>query len=171
MVAHPGTMGRVSVDPLGELLDVPPEYGSPSQVLPWADVRARLEEARQYWLATTRPDGRPHTVPTDGLWLDDAFWFGGSPRTVKHRNLTADGRASLHLPDAIASVIVEGVCDVYRPDAAHAERLVQASTAKYGHAPPPNAYVEGVWRLRPVKVMAWTSLTEDATRFVFPPPT
>lgn len=148
---------------------MPAEYGSPSLLLRWADVRARLEEAPQYWLATVRPDGRPHTVPTDGLWPDDAFWFGGSPQTVKHRNLTADGRASLHVPDANSSVIVEGVCDVYRPGAAEADRLERTSTEKYGYAPPPNAYAGGVWRLRPVKVMAWTALVEDATRFRFPP--
>jgi hypothetical protein len=158
----------VSAEPRAEPLDVPALYGSTARLLAWADVRTRLEEAPQYWLATTRPDGRPHTVPTDGLWIDEAWWFGGSPETVKHRNLTADGRASLHLPDAVAAVIVEGTCEVHQPDGDFAGALVHASERKYGHAPPVSAYLSGVWRLRPLKVMAWASYPADATRFRFP---
>lgn len=65
-------------------------------------------------------------------------------------------------------MIVEGVCEVVVPDAAMVDRLVEASTAKYGYAPPAGAYAGGVWRLRPVKVMAWSALPADATRFRFP---
>ncbi|MGI8809452.1 MAG: pyridoxamine 5'-phosphate oxidase family protein [Acidimicrobiales bacterium] len=158
----------MTADPQGEPLDLPPEYGTPSQVLTWPEVRTRLEAAPHYWLATTCPDGRPHAVPVDGLWLDDACWFGGSLEAVKHRNLRADGRASLHLPDAEAAVMVEGFCDLDRPDKDAAARLVRASKAKYGYAPPPSAYTNGVWRLRPRKVMAWSALPSDATRFHFP---
>lgn len=111
-------------EPVRERLTIPAEYGSPSRVLDWEQVSARLEAAMRYWLATTRPDGRPHTVPTDGLWLEDAFWFGGVPTTVKHRNLTADGRAAVHLPDTNAAVIVEGVCEVVVPPPAMVARLV-----------------------------------------------
>ena len=155
-------------DPEGELLDVPPEYGAPSRVLAWPDVRGRLEGAHHYWLATTRVDGRPHTVPIDGMWLDDACWFGGSPKTVWRANLLADGRACLHLPDAGAAVIVEGQCEIVTPDAAFVNRLVQTATRKYGYSVPAAAYAGGVWCLRPLKVMAWGSLPDDATRFRFP---
>jgi Pyridoxamine 5'-phosphate oxidase len=64
-----------------------------------------------YWLATTRPDGRPHVVPLDGLWLDDAWFFGGSAETVKYRNLKANPRAVVHLDDSERAVIVEGRCE------------------------------------------------------------
>jgi nitroimidazol reductase NimA-like FMN-containing flavoprotein (pyridoxamine 5'-phosphate oxidase superfamily) len=64
-----------------------------------------------YWLATTRPDGRPHVVPLDGLWLDDAWFFGGSAETVKSRNLKANPRAVVHLDDSERAVIVEGRCE------------------------------------------------------------
>lgn len=158
----------MTADPQGELLDLPTGYGSPSRALLWADVRNRLQEAPHYWLGTTCPDGRPHAVPVDGLWLHDACWFGGSPETVKHRNLVADGRASLHLPDATAAVIVEGVCEVIRPEHGLADRLSKESKRKYGYGPPPAGYADGIWRLRPVKVMAWASFPSDATRFRFP---
>lgn len=151
----------------GEPLDLPPAYGTPSKTLPWAEVEARLEAATHVWLATVRPDGRPHTVPVDVLWVDGAAWFGGSPDTVKHRNLLTDGRASLHLPDAGAAVIVEGRCDLLTPAGPTVARLITASREKYGYAPPADGYAAGVWRLRPSKVLAWTSLPVDATRFRF----
>ncbi len=151
----------------GEPLALPPGYGTPTKALPWAEVEARLKAATHVWVATVRPDGRPHTVPVDGLWVDGATWFGGGAETVKHRNLLADSRATLHLPDAEAAVIVEGRCELIHPDAATVKRLRAASKERYGYAPPASAYAGGVWRMRPTKVMAWTSLPVDATRFLF----
>src|SRR5918998_5904457 len=127
-------------EPVAQLLDVPTAYGTPEVTLPWERVRRRLEDALHYWLATVRPDGRPHVVPLDGIWLDDAWHFGGSPDTVKHRNLTADPRAALHLEDATSAVIVEGGCEVIRADDALARRLSELSKAKYGYGPPPATY-------------------------------
>src|ERR671914_763350 len=119
-------------DPAPELLRLPPGYGTPKAPLVWGDVRRRLEGATRYWLATTRPDGRPHVVPLDGIWLDDAWYFGGSPSTVKHRNLTRNPRAVLHLEDATSAVIVEGTCEVIQADEELAQRLAELSKAKYG---------------------------------------
>lgn len=68
--------------PVAELLDLPPEYGRPEAPLEWEAVRGRLVAASHCWLVTVRPDGRPHVRPVDGLWLDDAGWFGGSAETV-----------------------------------------------------------------------------------------
>ena len=48
---------------------------------------SRREEARQYWLATTRPAGHPRDVPIWGIWLDDAFYCGGAPTTRWVRNV------------------------------------------------------------------------------------
>jgi nitroimidazol reductase NimA-like FMN-containing flavoprotein (pyridoxamine 5'-phosphate oxidase superfamily) len=155
----------VTVTPRAEQLAVPQEYGKPTRLLDWVVVDARLAEARHYWLATVRPDGRPHVVPLDGLWIDGRWHFGGSAKTVKHRNLLGNPHATLHLPDGAAAVIVEGRCQIERPSAQGADDLVAASKAKYGYAPPGEAYLSGVWVLSPVRVMAWTELTLDATRF------
>ena len=59
------------MDPKIEQLPLPEVYGKPSKLLRWEDVRRDLEEAPVYWVASTRPDGRPHVVPRDGLWLED----------------------------------------------------------------------------------------------------
>jgi Pyridoxamine 5'-phosphate oxidase len=158
----------MSREPVAEPLLVPGEYGTPEARLAWSDVRVRLVEATHYWLATVRPDGRPHVVPVDGLWLDDGWFFGGSADTVRHRNLTANPRAVVHLGDAGRVVVVEGVCAEVFPDAPLAARLAEQSRSKYGYAPDPASYVRtGVWHLRPHRVLAWDRFPRDATRFVF----
>jgi hypothetical protein len=47
----------------------------PGELLPWSWAQQRLETARTYWIATTRPDSRPHCRPVWGVWLPDGFWF------------------------------------------------------------------------------------------------
>ena len=50
--------------------------GHPKAVpLAWKWAVAQLVEARNYWVDTTRPDGRPHSRPLWGLWQDNAFYF------------------------------------------------------------------------------------------------
>jgi len=78
-----------------------------------------------------------------------------------------DGRATLHLEDGESAVIVEGVAQWTTPSKTVAQRLAKASTAKYGYSQSAASYLAGVWRLRPVKVVAWTTLFVDATRFRF----
>jgi nitroimidazol reductase NimA-like FMN-containing flavoprotein (pyridoxamine 5'-phosphate oxidase superfamily) len=132
-------------------------------------VRGRLEEATHYWLATVRPDGRPHTVPLDGVWVDDCWYFGGSPEAVKHRNLSANPRAVVTLEDAVKPVIVEGHCEVVYPDDQLARRLSEQSGSKYDYGRSAALYKKGVWQLRPERVLAWAEFPRDATRFVFQP--
>ena len=78
---------------------MPAEYGSPSRLVPWADVDRKLAEAEHYWLATVRTDGRPHVVPVDGLWLGARLRFGGVETTVWQRNMRHDPRVTVHLDD------------------------------------------------------------------------
>ena len=146
---------------------LPEECGAGSRTLSWPDVRTRLEQAMHYWLATTRPDGRPHVVPVDGLWVDDVWYFGGSPETIHQRNLRTHPEVVVHLPDPMAAVIVEGRAAWRRPQLADAKRLVADSKGKYGYAPPPATYIAGTWALAPRRVLAWTSITDDPTRFEF----
>ena len=44
-------------------------------MLPWSFVIDRMNAARNYWIATATPDGRPHVAPVWGLWLDEAFYL------------------------------------------------------------------------------------------------
>ena len=53
----------------------------------WAQGRSDLENAELYWLATVRPDGRPHVTPLLGIWLDGALYFCTGSTERKAKNL------------------------------------------------------------------------------------
>ena len=155
------------MDVVGEQLQLPKSYGVPSRVLTWDEVEPRLAEATAYWLATTRPDGRPHTVPVDGVWQDGGLYFGGDPKTVHIRNLQAGSRAVVHTESGATPVIVEGTAEWCTPSRDEASRLATAAQAKYGYPVSAKSYTGGTWRLLPRVVLAWNVLYEDATRFRF----
>jgi hypothetical protein len=155
------------MDPVAEPIDLPEAYGKATTTMAWAAVQARLEQAPRYWLVTTRRDGRAHVVPVDGLWLDHAWWFGGSPDTLHQRNLERDQRVVMHLEDTMAAVILEGTVRRVVPSPELAGRLRAASVAKYGYGPPPGSYEAGVWALRPERARAWSAFPTDVTRFRF----
>ena len=69
--------------------------GGASETSSWELARARLanpEQSRTCWLATTRPDGRPHLMPVIAFWIDDAMHILAGEGTQKARNIAADDR-------------------------------------------------------------------------------
>jgi hypothetical protein len=66
--------------PIAEKLVLPQGYGQTTQTLVWEQVRAQLEHAKQYWLATNRGDGSPHVVPVDGLWSTTSGTTEAAPK-------------------------------------------------------------------------------------------
>ena len=60
-----------------------------SSLKPWSWAVERLEQSHNYWIATSRPDRRPHLMLVWGVWWQDAFWFSTGPRTRKARNIAA----------------------------------------------------------------------------------
>src|ERR687885_452744 len=63
-----------------------------SGLLPWSWAEQRLVASRNYWLASGRPDGRPHVMPVWGVWHQRSLWFSSSRGSRKARNLAADPR-------------------------------------------------------------------------------
>jgi hypothetical protein len=86
-------------------------YGHPP--IPWSRAEHQLEaavgESVRHWLATVRPDGRPHVAGIGALWIDGKFYFVSGAGTRKSRNLAerADCVISVNLPDL--DLVVEGV--------------------------------------------------------------
>jgi PPOX class probable F420-dependent enzyme len=65
-----------------------------------AGVRALVEGKNLGHLATTLPDGSPHSVP---VWIDmegDRVVFMTDPQSVKGRNIARDPRVALSISDA-----------------------------------------------------------------------
>ena len=77
-------------------------------LLPWSWAVERLEKSHNYWVATARPNGRPHLMVVWGIWREDAFWFTTGRGTRKARNLAANPNCSIATEGADEAVIVEG---------------------------------------------------------------
>lgn len=157
---------------------MPPGYGVPKGtegLLTWEQVTPRLEASAQYWMATTRPDGRPHVVPRWGAWIDGHLWYDGSPDTVHVRNLAANPACVLHLEDGWETVIVEGTSTPAQPPGLDlGARIAAVFAEKYGargYAPEADAWegpsAGGLLRFNPTKAMAWFEFPKDVTRFTF----
>jgi nitroimidazol reductase NimA-like FMN-containing flavoprotein (pyridoxamine 5'-phosphate oxidase superfamily) len=149
-------------------------YGIPRHkkgLLPWSHVIERLANARHYWICTVSPEGRPHSTPVDGLWLDAQLYFGGSPTTRRHRNLAANPAVCVHLDGATDVVILHGEArELHAPDRDLATRLAEGSAEKYGYGFNPEDYerLEGIWIFRPRTVLAWKRFPQDATKWRLP---
>ena len=83
-------------------------YLEPAQ-LPWAWAAHRLAVARNYWIATTRPDGRPHPRPVWGIWMQEAFYF--STGSLAASNIAHGSEITVHLESGDEVVIVEGTAE------------------------------------------------------------
>lgn len=154
---------------------MPDGYGVPtdsSGLLEWADVERRMVESAVYWLATTRPDGRPHVVPRWGVWLDGAFWYDGSPQTRHVRNLVGNAACTLHLEDGTRAVIVEGTAGPTTPPGPALGARLSTAYGKYkeqGYTPAADSWegehAGGLCRFAPTSALAWLSFPIDVTRF------
>jgi len=133
------------------------EYGTPDETppehaLPWSTVEKWLEEARYYWIATTRRDGRPTTVAVWAVWLDGYLYFSTSPETATAQNLAANPQAIAHTESAVEVVMLEGTAARLTGDRVSA-RVVDAYENKYG------------WRLDPADAgMPFFALTPRVAR-------
>ena len=165
---------KKSADPAGcrvGLPNLPPMYGLKprKQYLPFSHAEERLSKSRNYWICTARPDGRPHSIPVWGFWLDGAFYFGTARASRKARNLAHNAAISIHLDSGDDVVILEGTAvEVDLNDKTTLQPLDAASRAKYKM--PLMVTPEVVlYSVRPRVVLAWTenNFPNNATRWEF----
>jgi general stress protein 26 len=149
---------------------IPADYGLKprKKYLPWSHAKERLERSRNYWICTTRPDGRPHAMPVWGIWLEDALYFSTGRASRKGQNLARNPAVSVHLESGDDMVSLEGkVREV--SDEQTIAKINPAYRKKY-RMPlwihPENA----IFCVRPRFVLAWTekNFPKDATRWEFP---
>ena len=142
---------------------------SPGDALTWLEVERWLKEATEVWVVTVRPDGRPHSVPVDIVWVDGAAIFGAPPATQRARNLDANREVVLHLPGIENVAILEGRAEPLVPGPM-LQRLLEVARARYGAAAwPPERLLGATWYLRPRRVIAWRvgDMRNTATRWTF----
>ena len=134
-------------------------------MLPWSHLSERMERSHNYWVATTRPDGRPHVAPVWGIWLDETFFFGTGRRSQKARNLAANPQLVVHLESGDDAVILEGVAEEVT-DAALRTRVGEAYAAKYAEGT--GGDENPLYALRPRVAFAWLErdFPRTATRWL-----
>jgi len=88
--------------------------------LAWADIRHRLEgnltqapdtggpTHHTFWLSTIDAGGRPHMTAVGAFWDDERYYFTGSPRSRKIRNVERDARCALGIAISGYDVALEG---------------------------------------------------------------
>lgn len=157
--------------------DIPAGYGisqSESGLLTWRQVEEQLEQAHNYWVCTTRLDGRPHAIPVWGLWYEGRFYFGSDPESRKGRNLAANPAIIVHLESGDDTVIVEGEA-ARIVDAGLRKRLLPAYVEKYNLGATLDADTSAeddasvYYVVNPQTVLAWQErdYPNTATRFRF----
>jgi Pyridoxamine 5'-phosphate oxidase len=97
---------------LAELYDLGP--------IDWAEVRTTLETNltqapetggpghHTFWLSTIDADGRPHMTAVGAFWLDDRYYFCGSPQSRKIRNVEREPRCAFGVAIHGFDVALEG---------------------------------------------------------------
>lgn len=157
-------------NPVARRARLPADYGLPknSPLLSWLDVAERIRKALHYWLSTSGADGFPIARPIDGMWVANALYFGGGEQVRWMRNLRTNPNVCLTLEEAERAVIMEGAVAVETPDASLAALLAADADEKYEWAEGgAEQYQAETCVFRPRKVLAWTLLYQDATRFDF----
>jgi hypothetical protein len=124
------------------------------QRLPWTWAQQQLADARNYWIATTRADGRPHSRPVWGVWLDDAFYF--STGSLAAGNLARSDEITVHLESGDSAVIIEGRAGALRAKVLRL-RVVALYNEKYGWDLDAAALPGPMYAVRPRVAFGWVS--------------
>ncbi len=151
---------------------MPDGYGMPKGtkgMLAWPDIEKKIARAHNYWVCTTRPDGRPHAVPVWAVWMHGAVYFGTDRSSRKARNILANPAMVIHLELKNEAVILEGSAEEVR-DGALLTAINAAYKKKYKMRltdAPGDLFLV---RMRPRVVLAWTEkeFTTSPTRWEFP---
>ena len=140
---------------------VTPEQTDAMLTRDWVD--AQMRQARNFWLSTTSPDGKPYAAPVWGVWVEGSFFFSTGPRSVKARNIRHDNRVVLHLESGDETLIFEGVLLNSREPEALQAAIERAYSVKYDLDLEHNEVDTIQYRLQPQKVMAWLETDYPAT--------
>jgi len=122
--------------------------------LPWSWAEERLAAARNYWIATTRPDGRPHARPVWGVWLNDAFYFSTGSRAAE--NLEHNREITVHLESGSETVILEGTAETVA-DVSLVELVIASYNEKYRWDADPHDMPGPLYAVRTRVAFGWVS--------------
>jgi PPOX class probable F420-dependent enzyme len=121
--------------------------------LPSAELIPRLETEKVIWVATTRPDGRPHLAPVWFVWHNSLFYISTEIKSVKARNIQRNPAVALALENGEHPLICEG--EAFLIDQPYPEDMLRAFHAKYEWDINTDDQYNQVIAIRPQKWLAW----------------
>ena len=94
-------------------------YGLPP--IPWSTVTDALEGQQppdvRCFLATTRPDGRPHLAGVGAVWFEGKVYIVSGPDTRKSRNLAENANCAVSMALPTMDLVFEGTAERVTDDA------------------------------------------------------
>lgn len=73
-----------------------------------SESRQKLELNKNIWVATVRPDGRPHLTPVWFIYYSNKIYISIDPKSIKYQNLRNNPNIALALEDGVHPLISEG---------------------------------------------------------------
>lgn len=127
--------------------------------LTWRKVDLPLSAARVIWLASTRPDGRPHAMPVWFVWDGESIVFTTGRVSQKARNLDHQPAVVLHLGDGDDVIALDGSA----VEVTEATELSQLNEAYGGKYVDPHSGMratilnegDAVFRVQADRIVAW----------------
>lgn len=134
--------------------------------LAWAEICERFDQARNWWIATSGPDG-PHSVPVWGVAIEHTLYFYGQPSGVRTRNLQADPRLVAHLESGDDVLILHGQAQEAKLSI-NDPAIVESYSKKYDD-PLDLEYLPGhpsmaqtlLFKIAPTRAIAWELASPD----------
>ena len=153
--------------------EMPGAYGisvSAEGLLSWEWVRQQMTQSCNYWVSSTRADGRPPAMAGWGVWLNDRLFFGTARKSRKALNLAANPAVSCHTESGDEAVIIEGVVEEVT-DLELFNRITAAISEKYPNMPeeaePDPENITYAVRARTVFAFRERDFPQSATRWRF----
>jgi len=118
-----------------------------------SEIQQRLDTELNLWLATVRPDGRPHLTPVWFAWYEEKFYACIQAKSVKTDNIEQNPQVALSLEDGSHPIICEGMATFV------AEPWSEAVAAIFRHKYDWDIFTDGEYdrllEIAPVKWLSW----------------
>lgn len=149
------------------------DYGvstEPDGLMSWQWVDEQMAKSRNYWVCSTRPDGKPHAAPVWGVWFEGTLYFGSGRASRKARNLAQNPNVAVHLESGDDTVIFEGTLEEVK-DKDLLAKISKVYATKYAMPDLELADNEGsvCYKLEPQMALSWLEkdFPKTATRWEF----
>ncbi|MGW3338850.1 pyridoxamine 5'-phosphate oxidase family protein [Streptomyces sp. NPDC001009] len=129
------------------------------------DTLERLGAERDMWVSTAHPDHGPHQVPLWFWWDGQAVWMCTGAGSATVRNVRAEPRVRLALPDTSDVVLLEGEAECH-PAPEVPKDAADAFAGRFGWDPRTEEAPFVYLRVAPRTVRAWCGTRELRGRVV-----